>query len=48
MKSIYGQVAKRHKLSPSMVGKHYRKYREFAEFWSEGALQTPASTPLKG
>jgi hypothetical protein len=47
MKSIYGQVAKRHKLSSSMVGKHYRKYREFAEF-CEGALQTPASTPLKG
>jgi hypothetical protein len=49
MKSIYGQVAKRHKLSPSMVGKHYRKYREFAEFCElKGALQTPASTPLKG
>ena len=45
MKSIYGQVAKRHKLSESMVGKHYRKYREFAEF-CEGALQTPASASL--
>ena len=48
MKSIYGQVAKRHKLSPSMVGKHYRKYLEFAKFWElKDALQTPASTPLK-
>ena len=46
MKSIYGQVAKRHKLSPiRLVGKHYRKYREFAEFWAEDALQTPESTP---
>ena len=49
MKSIYGQVAKRHKLSRSMVAKHYRKYLEFAKFWElKDALQTPASTPLKG
>jgi len=49
MKSIYGKVAKLHRLSPKSVGRFYREHRELAEFLERSeARHTAALASAKG